>query len=220
MFRAACLSAAMVLSSAIMLHAANLSGKWKGKIEVNGESIDLVYDLKADGDKLTGSVTGPIGTLKLEKGKIDGDKISFELTFGDNHVRHEGKLADGKIKITTHMPQGDRQYTVARAAGIDGKWETKIKLPDGTELPLKYDFKTDGKKLSGTVESPAGTLDLQAGKIDGEHITYKLTIMDKEVSYQGTVADEKIHLKSHGGPFGDREYTLTRPVERQETPKK
>src|SRR5262245_65801687 len=102
MFRAVLLSAALVLSLAYAATAANINGKRKGKIEFNGESIDLVYDLKADGNKLTGNVTGPAGTLDLEEGKVDGDKISFQISFGDFHIKHDGKLADGNFAVTSH----------------------------------------------------------------------------------------------------------------------
>src|SRR5262245_20554234 len=312
MFRAALLSAALVLSLVYTASAANINGKWKGKIEFNGESIDLVYDLKADGNKLVGNVTGPAGTLDLEEGKVDGDKISFQISFGDFHIKHDGKLVDGKFEITSHLDQGDQKYTITRgpdlngvwkgkaefpggqimeltytlkveggkltgnvetergkiemsdtkltddgftfntkrgdvnvaheakwndgkitikvhtsngdreytltraaeskATNIAGAWQTTIRLDDGTELPLKYNYKIDGGKLTGTVEGPAGPIDIKEGKVDGNKISYKLTIMDNDVSYEGQAADSKISIKSHGGPFGDREYTLTRPL--------
>jgi hypothetical protein len=312
MFRAALLSAALVLSLVYIATAANINGKWKGKIEFNGESIDLVYDLKAEGNKLTGNVTGPAGTLDLEEGKVDGDKISFQISFGDFHIKHDGKLVDGKFEITSHLDQGDQKYTITRgpdlngvwkgkaefpggqimevtytlkvadgklngnvetergkiemsdtkltddgftfntkrgdvnvaheakwndgkitikvhtsngdreytltraaeskAANIAGAWQTAIKMDDGTELPLKYDYKIEGGKLTGTVEGPTGPLEIKEGKVDGDRISYKLTIMDNEVSYEGQAADGKINIKSRGGPFGNREYTLTRPV--------
>ena len=309
MIRALFVSAALVLLPVAVARAADFSGNWQGTIEANGEKVHLVYDLKAEGNKLIGTVEGPAGKLNLEDGKIDGDKISFQVTFGDIHIQHEGKLVDGKIKIISHMPQqGDHEYTVARVldlngkwkgdvkfpsdgqtrtlvydlkvegdkltgsvtsprgtiemsdaklsddgfsfvtkrgdaeikhdvklvdgklsvavhtnngdteyklarmADIDGPWQTKITLQDGTDLDLKYDYKTDGEKLTGTVEGPAGQLEIKDGKIDGDKITYKLTIGDNEVSYEGTAVDGAINLKSHGGPFGDRQYTLKRPV--------
>jgi hypothetical protein len=193
--------------------AANINGTWKGSIkDENGNDIDLTYDLKVDGNKLTGTVEGPAGKLDLEDGKVDGDKLKFQVSFGDFHIMHDGQLADGKIKITSHMPMGEREYTISRAVNLAGAWESKITTPDGTEIPLKYDFKIDGEKLTGTVEGPRGKLDLKAGKVDGDAISYKVTIGDNEVSYEGQYADGKIKMKSHGGPFGDREYTLTRPA--------
>ncbi|HTQ39970.1 MAG TPA: hypothetical protein VMJ32_13155 [Pirellulales bacterium] len=193
--------------------AKDINGQWKGKIkDENGNDIDLVYQLKIDGDKLTGTVEGPAGKLDLENGKIDGDQLKFQVSFGDFHVLHDGKVADGKIKITTHMPQGDREYSISRVVDLAGAWETKFATPDGNDILLKYDFKIDGEKLTGTVEGPRGKIDLKDGKVDEDAISYKVTIADNDVSYAGKFADGKIKVKSHGGPFGDREYTLTRPT--------
>jgi hypothetical protein len=192
---------------------ADVNGKWEGKIkDENGADIDLVYDLKVDGGKLTGTVEGPAGKLDLENGTINGGKLKFQVSFGDFHVQHDAQAADGKIKITSHMPMGDRDYTISRPVDLAGAWETKFNTPDGNEIPLKYDLKIDGQKLSGTVEGPLGKLDLKDGKADGKTISYKVTIGDNDVSYEGTYADGKINVKSHGGPFGDRECTLTRPA--------
>ncbi len=54
-----------VLLSVCFASAADLTGTWKGKIEINGESVDLTYNLKADGDKLTGTAEGPAGKIEL-----------------------------------------------------------------------------------------------------------------------------------------------------------
>jgi hypothetical protein len=192
---------------------ADVNGKWEGKIkDESGNDIDLVYDFKVDGGKLTGTVEGPVGKLNIENGSIDGDKLKYQVSFGDFHIQHDAQVVDGKIKITSHVPMGDREYTVTRKMDLAGKWETKFTTPDGNEVLLKYDFKVDGDKLSGTVQSPLGVIDLRDGKINGNAISYKATVADSEVAYDGTYADGKIKIKSHGGPFGDHEYTLTRPA--------
>jgi hypothetical protein len=138
--------------------------------------------------------------------------LTFTVTRNDNKIAYEGKLADGKINIKVHLPNGDREYQLIRVVDISGPWQTKLKIPDGAELELKYQFKVDGEKLTGSVESPAGQIDLREGKIAGDEISYKLTIGDRDVSYTGKIADGKINLKSRGGPLGDLEYLLTRVV--------
>lgn len=206
-------SAAPASKSSDGAAAAKINGKWEGKIkDENMGEIDLVYDIKADGGKLTGTVEGPAGKLDLENGTIDGNHMKFQVSFGDFHIQHDAELAGDKIKVTSHMNDHDRDYTLSRPVSVAGAWETTIKTPDGNEFHLSYDLKVDGNKLTGSVEGPAGSIDLKDGKVDGDSISYKATIGDNDVSYQGKVADGKIHVKSHGGPFGDREYDLTRPA--------
>src|SRR5262249_33696640 len=159
--------------------------------------IDLAYDFSADGNKLSGTVEGPAGKLKLENGVLEGSKMKFQISFGDFHIQHEGRLADGKIKITTHMPMGDREYTISRAMDLKGTSVTKFTTPDGNDVALTYEFKVDGEKLSGTVEGPLGTIDLRDGKVSGDSISYKATVADNEVTYEGKYADGKIQVKSH-----------------------
>ena len=209
--RAEANTAPVAASSANKVSAANINGQWKGTIkDENGGDIDLTYDFKVDGKKLTGTVEGPIGKLDLEEGAAEGNQLKFQVSFNDLHILHEATVADGKIKITAKLPQGDREYTITRVIDLAGAWETKFTTPDGTDVLLKYDFKIDGQKLTGTVESPRGKLDLKEGKVDGKSISYKVTIAGNDVSYAGELADGKIKVKSQGGPFGDREYVLTR----------
>ena len=73
----------------------------------------MTITLKADGAKLTGSIPGmgrgggdPPPPTEITNGKVDGNKISFEVTrdFGGNSMttKYEGTL-DGdtlKLKIT------------------------------------------------------------------------------------------------------------------------
>ena len=117
MFRSAVLSIALILSPLVAAWAADVNGLWKGKIEANGESVALVYDLKADGNKLTGTAEGPAGKLGLENGKLDGDKISFnqKMSFNGNDmvIKYTGKVEGDSIKFTRIMttPDGHERKT-------------------------------------------------------------------------------------------------------------
>lgn len=212
MIRAVLLSTLLVLSSAAMSRAADFNGTWKGNIEFNGESVNLVYDLKVDGDKLTGTVEGPAGKLDLEKGKVDGGKISFEITFGDNHIKHDGKLSGGKIKITSHMTKEGIDYTISRTPDFSGKWKGEAKFLDGVTRELTYDLKLDGDKLTGSVESPRGTIDLSDVKMADDGFTFVTKRGDVNIDHEVKWVDGKLNVKvkTQGG---DIEYQLSRVVE-------
>ncbi len=211
MIRVALLSTVFVLWSIVAASAADVSGKWKGKIEINGESVNLTYDLKADGDKLTGTAEGPAGKLELENGKIDGDKITFQISFGDNHIQHEGKLADGKIKIVTHMPGGDHEYSIARAVDLGGKWKGEAEFPGGLIMELIYDLKVDGDKLTGSVESPRGKIEIENGKLTDDGFTFTTNRGGTNVKHEAKLDDGKIAITVHTSS-GDRKYTLSRVI--------
>ena len=72
------LIAAMAVLLAMTVTAADVSGKWSAQVPGrNGQMRDTTFNLKADGDRLTGTMTGPQGDVEIKDGKISGDNLSF-----------------------------------------------------------------------------------------------------------------------------------------------
>ena len=57
--------------------------------------------------------------------------------------------------------------TLRFAAVVTGAWKSEVKGPDGNSFPLTFNFKQDGTKLTGSVSSPGGDIDISDGKVDG-----------------------------------------------------
>ena len=100
--------------------AADPSGSWKGSLTTPNGDVPIAMTLKADGAKLTGSMTGPDGsTLPIEDGKIDGDNISFSvsLSFNGNSfaLSYKGVVKEGQIDFTSSFNGYDFQFTVKKA---------------------------------------------------------------------------------------------------------
>jgi hypothetical protein len=70
-------------------------------------------------------------------------------------------------------------------ADLNGKWIGVIKTPDGNDLQVTYNFKVDGDKLTGTGESPAGTVTIDDGKITGDAFTFKVTVDGTDYPHSG-----------------------------------
>jgi hypothetical protein len=106
----------LVLVSGIAL-AAGIDGKWGSEMKrqnPNGEEmvVKTVFDLKAEGSTLTGSVTTSMGggegrTAKISDGKIDGNKFSFTLVQetprGEMKSKYEGTVEGDTLKGTRAM---------------------------------------------------------------------------------------------------------------------
>ena len=86
--------------------AADVTGTWKGSIETPNGSREVTMNLKADGSKLTGTVSGRQGDVDIQDGKIDGDNISFSFVRGDFKMEYKGKVAASEIKFDISI--GDR----------------------------------------------------------------------------------------------------------------
>ncbi len=82
--------------------AAGADGTWTGTLATPNGDFAQVFKLKTDGDKLTGTMTGPDGTdIAISDGKIDGNNISFSvnLDFGGNSItlNYKGVVSEDQI---------------------------------------------------------------------------------------------------------------------------
>ena len=195
--------------------SADFNGRWKGKTErPDGTSIDLVYNLKVEKDKLTGTIEGPRGKMTIEDGKVSGEAFTFSVKFADSPVPHEAKWADGKIDIMVKSPNGNRKYTLTRAPDVSGRWLGKFASPDGNnDVELVFIFKVDGDKITGTVEGPQGPLDLKNCKLVGDEFSFDTELGDTTIKHKGKVVGDDIKLKVTG--FGDNESDM--PLKRDKT---
>ena len=74
---------------------------------------------------------------------------------------------------------------LAVVADLTGKWSGVIKAPDGSEIPVTYNFKVDGNKLTGTADSPQGSVPIDDGKIDGDKFSFKVTVSGTDYPHTG-----------------------------------
>lgn len=102
---------------------------------------------------------------------------------------------------------------VAMAAGLDGRWEGSMSTPNG-DFQIAFNFKVDGNKLTGNVESPNGEIPIEDGKVDGNKLSFKTHFNDSEINHEGTLTGDSIDLKIQG-PWGDSEMTLKRAEKKE-----
>lgn len=110
-------------ASALLLAASALAGpidgKWvsERKMERDGQSFTIVqtFELKAEGDKLTGKFSMKFGEMEpppgdIKDGKIDGNKFSFTTTMstpnGDMKMTYNGTVDGAVIKGTAEREGG------------------------------------------------------------------------------------------------------------------
>lgn len=96
---------------AALLMGADATGKWKGSFDANGEPRQIVFDLKASGDALTGTVGGLIDKpAEIQDGKVQGDKLSFWFMteYQGNPIKLvcSGQLAGDEIRFTMGLEDG------------------------------------------------------------------------------------------------------------------
>jgi hypothetical protein len=68
--------------------AQDINGKWKGQMQTPNGPMDLVFNFKAVGDSLAGTVEGPMGPLPVVNGKITGKTFTFDVNAGEMIISH------------------------------------------------------------------------------------------------------------------------------------
>src|SRR5580700_7158069 len=85
--------------------AADVTGKWAAQMPgPGGQTREVTFNFKVDGNTLTGTVSGRQGDMEISDGKIDGDAISFSQTmeFNGNTMKilYKGTVSGDQINFT------------------------------------------------------------------------------------------------------------------------
>ena len=100
--------------------AADVDGKWTGTVSTPMGDVPVQYEFKADGTTLTGTSLGfDGGTVPIKNGKVDGNKISFTVTFDfggmTTDISYTGVVSPTEIKISGDFMGMPFEYTVKKA---------------------------------------------------------------------------------------------------------
>lgn len=104
---------AMAAMSTFAVYAADLAGTWKGSMETQMGTTDITISIQP-GAALAGSVKAGEYEAAIEKGKVDGEKISFEMSIGPGKVVYEGTVDEDQMKLNVTGTQGDKYSLVCK----------------------------------------------------------------------------------------------------------
>src|ERR1700761_4930319 len=82
----------------------------------------------------------------------------------------------------------------AASASLNGEWHGTLKIDDGTEYPLKYNFKVDGDKLTGTAKGPTGDLPITDGELHGSTFSFSVTVEKMQILHTGKFYADSVSL--------------------------
>ena len=105
-----------------------ITGTWKSSFTNNqdGQVRESTFKLKAEGEKLTGTVSGRNNDTPIAEGKIKGEEISFQVTreFNGNKfvTKYSGKVSGDTIKGKSESERDGQTRTrdwIAKRAPAD-----------------------------------------------------------------------------------------------------
>ena len=114
--RRALLALVMTIGMAATAFAADVTGKWVGSVETPNGPLELTYEFKAEGETLTGTVASAMGALPLDKGKVAGGVLTYQVAVEGNVITHEAKVNEAGTEITVKATGdwGTSEYVVKK----------------------------------------------------------------------------------------------------------
>jgi hypothetical protein len=186
-----------LLAALPAVHAADVSGTWKGAFDFEGSNVPLTIHLTVGGAAVTGTVEGlPTTPAEIHDGKIDGDTVTFwvntdyqgqtykllytgkvsaagdaiAFTFGTEDLSWSAQLTATKSTETTAAPSPE----------VTGTWKGAFDF-QGSSVALTLHLTSVAGAVTGTVEGlPTTPAEIHDGKIDGDTVTFSVN-----TDYQG-----------------------------------
>jgi hypothetical protein len=121
----ACLALTLAFTASAEDKKSDVTGTWKSSFtNQTGQTRESTFKLKAEGEKLTGTVSGRNNDTAIEEGKIKGDEVSFQVTreFNGNKmvIKYSGKVSGdtitGKSESERDGQPQKRDWTAKREA--------------------------------------------------------------------------------------------------------
>ena len=146
-----------------LLYAQNMEGSWSGRLQVQGNTLQIVFNIRATDTGFTSTMDSPdqgaSGLATDNTSIIDNNIIIVASKFG---ITYKGTYLPDSNKINGTFNQGPGSFPLTLSRSSDLKTVAKpVKRPqDPTEFPYKQEeitFKNSkaGNLLSGTLTTPS-----------------------------------------------------------------
>jgi len=112
------LALVMTVGMASVALAADVTGKWVGSVETPNGALELTFELKTEGEAVTGTVASAMGSLPINNGKLAGDVLTFDVVIEAMTIKHECKVsaAGDEIAVKSTGDWGTSEYVVKKVA--------------------------------------------------------------------------------------------------------
>lgn len=185
------------------------AGAWELNLHTAQGQTKADLQLTLEGEKLTGRVNGPIGTVPVEGLVSDGVLAlsgSIEVLGSRLHLDVKGQLESGALKGTAKLGDlGEYPFTGKRpasptadasadgpvSAGTDanGKWTIVLTIAGLGSLPAMAELKQDGTQVTGTFSGLIGTLPV-SGTMIGTLLKLDFVVTTPQGPMNGMITGE------------------------------
>jgi hypothetical protein len=79
------------------------------------------------------------------------------------------------------------------AVDITGRW-TGVADFNGSSFPISYDFKSEGDKVTGTMNTPVGAGEIKNGKLFKDSISFTVDLTGTAIPHTGKITADSINM--------------------------
>lgn len=91
-----------------------IDGNWKGTRDTPNGTFEVNYSFKVEGNELTGTWKTQFGEAKIEKGKVDGKKFSYSISFNDRSFDYTGEVVN-ENELSIKSERGEMKLTKVKS---------------------------------------------------------------------------------------------------------
>ncbi|MEN9487138.1 MAG: hypothetical protein RIR56_826 [Bacteroidota bacterium] len=142
-----------------IFYAQEITGNWKGELDIQGMKLPLILHISKDGENLKSTLDSPkqgAKDLPVSKTEFVNNELKFEAT--NLGISYKGTLKDGKIE--GNFSQGGMQLPLTFAK-LTGENSSFFNRPQTPKEPFDYKTEevtfvnpTDKNTLAGTISIP------------------------------------------------------------------
>ena len=101
-----------LLLFSLTLYASDVTGKWTAKVPMRDGPVDIVMEMKSDGERVTGTISSSEGTTDILDGKLAGDQLTFAVESDTARFLVQGKVAGGEIRFTARRQGSESEQAM------------------------------------------------------------------------------------------------------------
>lgn len=95
----------LLLAGGVALAESDVTGKWLLTVSLgDGQGGDATFDLKQEGEKITGTYSGAVGEAEVT-GMVKGDEVEFSFESQAGKVSYKGKVSGETMEGTCDYGQ-------------------------------------------------------------------------------------------------------------------
>ena len=213
------LSTLLTVCAFTIVSGQSYSGDWEGTLDLQGQSIKLIYHISEDGGNYSATLDSPdqgarglvVDKVSLENGKLmltsSALGINYQVSISEDGEKLSGTFKQGPldtplVMIRSDVKSTDTTFTAVSDHPLAGSWNGKISVM-GQSLRLTFHIDEKEGVFTTKMDSPdqgAYGLEVESTEVQENDITLSATGMGLTIKGTYNPDSNLIHAEFSQGP--------------------